>query len=101
MAVQTFMFADDGETPNNPRLPMVVYSGAVDVAAHADPAVPFEALFAQHGWSDGWRNGIFSFLHFHTTAHEALGIARGEARVQFGGAKGLVLTVRAGDVVVL
>jgi uncharacterized protein YjlB len=101
MTVQTFWFADDGQTPNNPRLPMVVYLGAVDVAAHADPAVPFEDLFARHGWTDGWRNGIYSFLHFHTTAHEVLGIARGRARVQFGGAQGQVLTVAAGDVVVL
>jgi uncharacterized protein YjlB len=95
------MFPDDGQTPNNPRLPMIVYPAAVDVAGRADPAVPFEALFARHGWTDGWRNGIHSFQHFHTTAHEALGIARGQARVQFGGAGGQVLTVTAGDVVVL
>jgi uncharacterized protein YjlB len=101
MAVQTFMFADDGQTPNNPNLPMIVYSAAVDLAGRTDPAVPFEALFAGHGWTDGWRNGIHSFQHFHTTAHEVLGIARGHARVQFGGAKGSVLTVTAGDVVVL
>ena len=101
MAVQTFWCADDGETPNNPRLPMVVYRGAVNVDDHIDPAVLFEALFAQNGWTDGWRNGIHPFLHFHTTAHEVLGIARGKARVQFGGAKGHVLTVGAGDVVVL
>jgi uncharacterized protein YjlB len=30
-----------------------------------------------------------------------LGICRGEARVRFGGAKGVVMTVRAGDVVVI
>ncbi|MBV8190103.1 MAG: hypothetical protein JOY64_20445 [Alphaproteobacteria bacterium] len=101
MAVQTFLFADDGQTPNNPRLPMLVYPAAVDIAGQADPAVPFETLFERHGWTDGWRNGIFAFLHFHTTAHEVLGIARGQARVEFGGARGEVLTVGAGDVVVL
>ena len=101
MAVRTFMFADDGQTPNNPQLPMIVYPAAVDLSRHLDPAVPFEQLFARHGWSDGWRNGIYSFLHFHTTAHEVLGIAGGEARVQFGGANGQILTVAAGDVVVL
>ncbi|MBV8412103.1 MAG: cupin, partial [Alphaproteobacteria bacterium] len=74
MAVQTFLFADDGQTPNNPRLPMLVYPAAVEVAGQVDPAVPFETLFARHGWTDGWRNGVFSFLHFHTTAHEVLGI---------------------------
>jgi uncharacterized protein YjlB len=99
--VQAFRFDDDGETPNNPRLPLVVYRAAVNLAGAPDPAAPFERAFARHGWSDGWRNGIHPFLHFHTATHEVLGIARGRATVEFGGAKGQALTVEAGDVVVL
>jgi uncharacterized protein YjlB len=99
--VQAFRFDDDGETPNNPRLPLVLYRAAVNLAGAPDPAAPFERAFARHGWSDGWRNGIHPFLHFHTATHEVLGIARGRATVEFGGAKGQVLTVEAGDVVVL
>ncbi len=95
-----FLFADDGETPNNPALPLLVYRRAV-ARDDADPAVPFEKAFARHGWGRSWRNGIFDFLHFHTRAHEVLGIARGRARVQFGGALGRELDVEAGDVVVL
>jgi len=30
--VQAFRFEDDGETPNNPRLPLVVYRAAVNLA---------------------------------------------------------------------
>lgn len=99
--VQTFRFEDDGETPNNPRLPLVVYRAALDLAGERDPAAPFERAFARHGWGGGWRNGIHPFRHFHTTTHEVLGIARGRAVVELGGAKGRVLTVEAGDVVVL
>jgi uncharacterized protein YjlB len=99
--VQAFRFEDDGETPNNPRLPLLVYRAAVDLVGERDPAVPFERTFAAHGWADGWRNGIHPFLHFHTATHEVLGIARGRATVQFGGARGQALTVEAGDVVVL
>jgi uncharacterized protein YjlB len=99
--VQAFRFEDDGKTPNNPRLPLVVYRGAVNLAGVPDPAAPFERAFGKHGWSDGWRNGIYPFLHFHTATHEVLGIARGRATVEFGGAKGQVLTVEAGDVVIL
>jgi uncharacterized protein YjlB len=98
--VQAFRFEDDGETPNNSRLPLVVYRAAI-AAGERDPAIPFERAFASHGWADGWRNGIHSFLHFHTGTHEVLGIARGRATVEFGGAKGRALTVEAGDVVVL
>jgi len=99
--VQAFRFEDDGETPNNPRLPLVVYCAAVNLAGEHDPGAPFERTFAKHGWRDGWRNGIYPFLHFHTATHEVLGIARGRATVEFGGAKGQALTVEAGDVVVL
>src|SRR5690349_17024681 len=99
--VQAFRFKDDGETPNNPDLPMLVYHSAIALDGERDPAAPFERAFARHGWGDGWRNGIHSFLHFHTGAHEALGIARGRATVEFGGANGQILTVEAGDVVVL
>jgi len=99
--VQAFRFEDDGETPNNPRLPLVVYCAAVNLAGEHDPGAPFERTFAKHGWRDGWRNGIYPFLHFHTATHEVLGIARGRATVEFGGARGQALTVEAGDVVVL
>jgi uncharacterized protein YjlB len=80
---------------------LVVYRGAVNLANAPDPATPFERAFAKHGWSGAWRNGIHPFLHFHTVSHEVLSIARGCATVQFGGAEGQVLTVEAGDVVVL
>ncbi len=98
---QTFLFGDDGETPNNPTCPLLVYPSAVALPAGLDPAAVFEKLFASNGWGRGWRNGIFDFVHFHAQVHEVLGIARGETRVRFGGAKGKVITVKAGDVVVL
>jgi uncharacterized protein YjlB len=48
-----------------------------------------------------WRNGIFDYLHYHATVHEALGIARGHARVRFGGDRGEEIDVAAGDVAIL
>ena len=102
MAVEplTYLFADDGETPNNPRLPLVLYRGAVALEG-SDPAAAFERCFARHGWPDGWRNGIFAFHHFHSHTHETLGIARGRARVEFGGARGREVDLEAGDVAIL
>jgi uncharacterized protein YjlB len=94
------VFADDGAIPNNPTLPFLVYSGALELPRD-DPAAPCEAVFEGNGWGRAWRNGIYPFPHYHSTAHEVLGICRGEARVRFGGAAGIVLAVRRGDVVVI
>jgi uncharacterized protein YjlB len=94
-------FVDEGAIPNNPRLPFLVYPGAVDLRGAADPAAIFEELFAANGWGGSWRNGIFTFPHYHSNAHEVLGIAAGSARVRFGGSAGMVIEVRAGDVAVL
>lgn len=98
---QLYRFEDDGKTPNNPRLPLILYRDVLRVSPGQDPAAVCEDLFAKHGWANGWRNGIYGFLHFHTRTHEVLGIARGTARVEFGGDKGQTLDVQAGDVVVL
>jgi uncharacterized protein YjlB len=98
---QLYRFEDDGRTPNNPRLPLLVYRAVLRVSEGRDPATMCEELFARHGWANGWHDGIYPFLHFHTQTHEVLGIARGTARVEFGGDKGQVLDVQTGDVVVL
>src|SRR6476620_6854557 len=98
---QLYRFEDDGKTPNNPRLPLILYRNVLRAPAGQDPAAVCEGMFGEHGWANGWRNGIYPFLHFHTRTHEVLGIARGTARVEFGGDKGQTLTVKAGDVIVL
>ena len=76
--------AASGAIPNHPQWPLLVYPGAVAITG-ADPAVAFEALFDRNRWPAAWRNGVFPFHHFHTTAHEALGVYSGEVTVQFGG----------------
>jgi uncharacterized protein YjlB len=98
-AIETYRFADDGIVPNNAALPLVVYRGAL--AASGDRAGACEKMFAQNGWGGGWRNGIYADHHYHSTAHEVLGIARGNARVRLGGAGGPVVLLNAGDVAVI
>jgi uncharacterized protein YjlB len=90
---------DDGVFPNS-RLPLVLYRLAVKLAGH-DPAAVFEQLFAANGWDGSWRNGIYSFHHYHSTAHEVLGVYRGSARVQLGGERGVVHDLGPGDVVII
>lgn len=96
----TFLLADDGRIPNNPRLPLLVYDGALQLPT-VDPAAACERIISANGWGSGWRNGIYSFHHYHSTAHEVLAVARGSARVHFGGENGPVIDVKSGDVVVI
>jgi uncharacterized protein YjlB len=97
--IDEYLFADDGIVPNNPRLPLVVYRGVLDTGR--DAATTCADLFEANGWAGGWAGGVYSYPHYHSTAHEALGIVSGSARVRLGGKDGAVVDLRAGDVVVI
>lgn len=58
-------------------------------------------MFERNGWGDSWRNGIYDYVHYHSRIHEVLGIARGTAKVRFGGTRGRTLALKAGDVAIL
>ena len=96
-----FRFDDDGLVPNHPSWPLVFYRGAVKLPERLDPAAVMEVIFKRNGWGDSWRNGIYDYVHYHSRIHEVLGVARGTAKVRFGGKKGRTLKVKAGDVAIL
>src|ERR1700755_548167 len=91
----TFTFADDGAIPNS-KLPLFVCRPP---APH-DPAA-IERIFNANRWPAAWRDSVHPFHHFHSDAHEVLGVASGSGKVLFGGRSGRVLEVSAGDVVVV
>ena len=93
---ETHVFEDAGGIPNS-RLPVLVYH-EVEGASEAPGC---QELFAANGWLGGWVDGIFSFHHFHSTAHEVLGIVGGSATVVLGGPSGCRFEVARGDVLVL
>jgi uncharacterized protein YjlB len=97
----TLRFADDGTIPNHPRWPLIVYRGAIRLREDLDPAAILEDVFGRNGWGRSWRNGIYDYAHYHSRIHEVLGVARGSATVQFGGARGRKLKLKAGDVAIL
>jgi len=99
--VQQYFLTDDGTYPNNRALPVLIYRGAFASPEDGSLAAAIEAVFTRHTWGHGWRNGIFGFHHYHSTAHEALGCYRGWARAQLGGPEGPVVTIRQGDCIVL
>jgi uncharacterized protein YjlB len=81
--LQIHLLEDDGTIPNNRKLPLILYQSALDFAGN-DPARVCEEVFAAHGWGDAWRDGIYPFPHYHSTAHEVRaspGARRGFASV--------------------
>jgi uncharacterized protein YjlB len=92
------LLKDTGEFPNS-KLPALIYKAVFPPGS--DLASAFEALFEGHGWPGAWRNGLYRTHHYHSTAHEALGIYRGHVKVRLGGPSGPVITLETGDVAIL
>ncbi len=90
------LFADDGAFPNS-RLPVLIYRHALAKFG----ARGFEDLFEANRWSSSWRNGLFTVHHYHSTAHEVLGVYQGRVQARLGGTRGMLVTLEAGDVVVI
>jgi uncharacterized protein YjlB len=100
MKVAAHLLAPSGGIPNHPRWPLLVYPGAVALDG-PDPAATLERLFTRNRWPAAWRNGVHPFHHYHSNAHEVLGVYSGEVTVLFGGEDGITVTARPGDVIVL
>lgn len=96
---ETHYFADDGRIPNS-RLPVLVYRNVFS-ANQPDPANWFEDRFTAHNWRGTWRNGILTYHHYHSTAHEVLGIYRGWVTLRIGGETGATVRITTGDALVI
>lgn len=96
---ETLHFEPQDGFPNSP-LPVLIYRQVL-AGTGEELATAFESLFEAHRWRPQWRYGLLDFDHFHSTAHEALGIFCGHARIRLGGPGGDEFDVAAGDVLVL
>lgn len=98
--IVTLHFEENGKFPNNHKLPVLLYKNVFDFS-EGDPAATIENVFSENGWTGSWRNGIFSYHHYHSNTHEALGVYGGWAEVQLGGPENDPVHIEKGDLVVL
>ncbi len=94
--VRSFIMTDDGQIPNNPIYPVLVYEGVF-----GDRVTDMEPAFNRHNWTNSWRGDIYDYHHYHATTHEVLGVVSGQATVLVGGDAGERVELKTGDVIVL
>jgi len=97
--IQKIYLKDDGIFPNNP-LPVLYYPGVL-LLPGLFPAGEVKDMFSHNDWKNTWQAGIYTFHHYHSNTHEALGIVRGETTIQIGGDNGVQLKIQKGDVIIL
>lgn len=101
MDTEAFLLPPGDWVPNNAVLPVVLYRAALPPGVCEAVASAFEDLFDRHGWPPQWRDGIYDYHHYHSTAHEVLGVAAGWARLMIGGPDGREIAVASGDAILL
>jgi uncharacterized protein YjlB len=97
--VQRFLLNDNGIFPNS-GLPAILYKTAFSLKNDHSPK-EIETVFESNGWSNCWRNGMYSYHHYHSTTHEALAVYSGECHVQLGGDSGIQFLLEKGDVLLI
>lgn len=94
-----YPLTQNGQIPNNPRLPLLLYK---QVLPYPEGLVQkFKQAFEENGWGGSWTNGVYDYHHYHSTAHEVLGIYSGKATLIFGGPGSHEVEVESGDMVVI
>lgn len=96
---EQYFVKDDGVFPNS-SLPILHYLKVLQLSP-LFPALAIRKLFQKNNWTNNWKQGIYTYHHYHSTTHEVLGICKGETLLQLGGEKGITLFVQKGDVLVI
>ena len=99
MKAQKFFVKDDGVFPNNP-LPILFYRKVLDLPG-LFPGLAVRRLFQKNDWSNNWKQGIYTYHHYHSITHEVLGVCKGETLLLLGGEQGITLYIEEGDVLVI
>jgi uncharacterized protein YjlB len=96
---EQYFVKDDGIFPNN-SLPIIYYPKALELPALFS-ALSIRRLFQKNNWGNNWKQGIYTYHHYHSITHEVLGVCKGETLLQLGGEQGITLFIEEGDVIII
>ncbi|AYC28565.1 cupin domain-containing protein [Paenisporosarcina cavernae] len=94
--IKRMYFQPSGWIPNNPELPVLIYQ-----QVFREHPNEIKTVFTLNNWRNSWKDTIFNYTHYHSTAHEVLGVISGHAKLMLGGENGQMVHVKAGDVLLL
>jgi uncharacterized protein YjlB len=99
MKLLQYFLKDDGRFPNS-HLPVLLYKRAIKL--------PFffryshvKKIFQMHHWTNNWRNGIYTYHHYHSNTHEVMAVIKGRTMQQLGGEHGMMIKIEKGDVILI
>jgi len=94
------LYFKKGEDVPNSYLPVLIFRNIVPRSKPRKAQV-FRRAFKKSGWVGIWIDTIYDYTHFHSNAHEVLGIAEGRVTLRLGGEAGRSVRLEAGDMLVL
>ena len=93
------LLKDDGVFPNS-VLPALVYKNVLGLPAGSHPQI-IEHIFLANNWKNSWRNGIYTYHHYHSTTHEVLGVYSGSCHIMLGGDEGIEFIIEKSDALII
>jgi uncharacterized protein YjlB len=97
--IRQIYFDRESDVPNS-TLPVLLYRSVLPLHAAGNSSA-FRERFKGTGWTGIWTDTIYDYTHFHSNAHEVLGIAEGKVTLWLGGDRGSLFRLKAGDMLVI
>jgi uncharacterized protein YjlB len=86
--------------PNNKHLPVLVFKQVLQLPQSGGNDI-VQKRFESNDWKNCWNGDVFQYHHYHSNAHEALGISNGNIMLQLGGEDGSIISLSKGDVILI
>src|ERR1700741_870035 len=97
--IHEYYIKDNGIFPGS-ALPVLLYKRFLHIPIFC-AASHVEKLFRQNDWGNSWRNGIYTYHHYHSNTHEAFAAIRGQTVLLIGGENGKLIKFEKGDVMII